>query len=497
MKVTGQARYTADLELPGADGRMLHAVVVQSKVASGSLVAIDVEAALSVPGVHAVMTWQNAPRLKEITTLMSTELDRLLPLQKPEICYKGQAIAVVIADTLVEAQHGASLVIAKVERDNGTPRLSFEAEIPNAPEAKKVGAGEHGTLKQGRPEAAFAQADFQLDRTYATAVTHHNALEPGCAIAAWDEDGRLTVHSATQFTYGDAATLANAFGLGVREGKLRLGMHIAAGVEIGSKVTVVSQFVGGGFGCKGENQYLILAAMAAKMVGLHVKLVLTREQTYTLMPYRSATQQRVRLGSDRDGRLQAILHDSIIQNSNVGAFVEPTGEMTPHLYDCPNIRTTHKLARLNFNAPSWMRAPGVAPGLFALECAMDELAEEAGIDPIEMRLRNYAEVDPATGHEWSSKSLRECYRAGAERDRLVETGEASWHHARGRSSRRIRNGHGRLPDHAISRECTHCPPRERNCGRAKCFPGDRAGRHHSPHSNRRRESNFAGVENQL
>lgn len=415
LKVTGEARYTADLELPTTDGRpMLHAVVVQSNIASGSLIAIDTGAALAVPGVHEVMTWQNAPRLKRVKTLMSTELDRLVPLQKPVICYKGQAIAVVIADTLLSAQHAASLVLPKVERESETPRLSFEGGIPNAPEAKKVGAGEHGTVNRGRPEAALVQAQLQLDRTYQTAVTHHNALEPGCATAAWDQDGRLTVHSATQFTYGDATTLANAFGLGVREGKLRLGMHIAAGLEIGSKVRVISQFVGGGFGSKGENQHLILAAMAAKMVGSPVKLVLTREQTYTLMPYRSGSRQRIRLGSDRDGRLKAILQDSVIQNSNVGTFVEPTGEMTPHLYSCPNIRTVHRIVPLNFNAPSWMRAPGVAPGLFALECAMDELAEVAGIDPIEMRLRNYSEVDPATGHEWSSKSLRECYRAGAE-----------------------------------------------------------------------------------
>jgi xanthine dehydrogenase YagR molybdenum-binding subunit len=414
-KVTGEAKYTGDLRLPAADGQLFHAAVVQSQVSCGKLADIDAEFVLAMPGVRAVMTWRNAPRLKEVTTLLSTELDRLLPLQDPEICYKGQPIAVVIADTLMDAEHAASLVVAKVDNQGKLPKLSFDEEIPNAPEAKKVGAGEHGTLKRGRPEAAFAQAQLQLDRTYTTAVTHHNALEPGAALAAWDQDGRLTVHSATQFTYGDAVTLAHAFGLGVRDGKLRLGAYIAAGVEIGNKVRVVAPFVGGGFGSKGENQYLILAAMAAKMVGSPVKLVLTREQTYALMPYRSAAEQQIRLGSDRDGRLQAVLHDSTIQNSNVGAFIESTGEMTPHLYECPNIRMTHRLVRLNVNAPSWMRAPGVAPGLFALECAVDELAEEIGIDPVEMRLRNYADVDPATGHPWSSKSLRACYGAGAER----------------------------------------------------------------------------------
>ncbi len=361
------------------------------------------------------MTWRNAPRLREVKTLLATELDCLLPLQKPEIHYKGQAIAVVIADTLMDAQHAASLVVAKIDDQGSDPKLSFEDGIPNAPEAKKVGAGEHGTIKRGRPEAAFAQAPVQLDRTFTLAASHHNALEPGCAMAVWGPDDHLTVHTATQFTYGDAVTLAQAFGLGVREGKLRLGAHVTVGMEIGSKVTVVAPFVGGGFGSKGENQYLVLAALAAKFAGAPVKLVLTREQTYSLMPYRSASEQRIRLGSDRDGSLQAILHDSTIQNSHVGAFIESTGEMTPHLYQCGSLRTTHRVVRLNLNAPSWMRAPGVAPGLFALESAMDELAEQIGIDPVEMRLRNYAEVDPATGHQWSSKSLRDCYTAGAEK----------------------------------------------------------------------------------
>ncbi|MFL6414773.1 MAG: xanthine dehydrogenase family protein molybdopterin-binding subunit, partial [Bryobacteraceae bacterium] len=376
LKVTGAARYVADLQSPAIESRVLHAVVVESSVPSGSIAGIETAAALAVPGVFTVMTWRNAPRLKPVKTLLSTELDRLLPLQEPEIFYKGQAIAVVIAGTLANAQHGASMVVARFEGRRESAKLSFQEEIPDAPEAKKVGAGEHGSLKRGRPEAAFARSPVQLDRIYRTAPTHHNALEPGCAIAAWDPDGCLTVHSTTQFTYGDAVTLAQAFGLGVREGRLRLGASIAAGVEIGSKVRVNAPFVGGGFGSKGENQYVVLAAMAAKVSGSPAKLVLTREQTYALMPYRSAAEQRIRLGSDREGRLQAILHDSTIQNSTVGAFIESSGEMTPHLYKCPAMRTTHRVARLNFNAPSWMRAPGVAPGLFALECAMDELAEE-------------------------------------------------------------------------------------------------------------------------
>jgi len=415
LKVTGGARYTGDLQASDTDGRLLHAAVVRSTVSSGSLVAIDVNTALEVPGVRGVLTWCNAPRLKPVTTLMSTELDRLLPLQNPEIHYKGQAIALVVADTPLQANYAASLVTAEYNHDSSERELSFGERIPTAAEAKKVGAGEGGKVKRGRPEADFARSPTQVDRTYSTAVTHHNALEPGCALAMWDPDGRLTVHTATQFSYGDAVALAKAFGLGVREGRLRLGAHIAGGFEIGRKMRVIAPFVGGGFGSKGENQYPLLAAMAAKVAGAPVKVVLTREQTYTLMPYRSAAVQRIRLGSDRSGCLRAILHDSTIQNSKVGAFVESTGDMTPHLYKCGSVRTTHRLVRLNVNAPSWMRAPGVAPGLFALESAMDELAEQAGIDPIEIRLRNYAEVDPATGHQWSSKSLRECYTAAAER----------------------------------------------------------------------------------
>ena len=177
---------------------------------------------------------------------------------------------------------------------------------------------------------------------------------------------------------------------------------------------VVAPLIGGGFGSKGANQHMLLAAMAAKVANAPVKLVLTREQTYAMMPYRSAVVQRLRLGAERSGRLSAVLHDSVVQNSRVGSFVEPVREATPHLYGCQHLSVTHKVARLDINAPGWMRAPGVAPGLFGLECAMDELAERVGLDPVDLRLRNYTPVDPANGREWSSNSLRECYRAAGE-----------------------------------------------------------------------------------
>jgi xanthine dehydrogenase YagR molybdenum-binding subunit len=166
LKVTGGARYAGDLQASDADGPLLHAAVVQSTISSGSLVCIDVDAVMEAPGVRGVLTWRNAPRLKPVTTLMSTELDHLLPLQNPSVHYKGQAIALVIADAPLDAQYAASLVTAEYKHEGSEPELSFQERIPTAAEAKKVGAGEGGKVKRGRPEADFARSPIRLDRTY-------------------------------------------------------------------------------------------------------------------------------------------------------------------------------------------------------------------------------------------------------------------------------------------------------------------------------------------
>lgn len=412
-KVTGKARYTADLTARETGADLLHACVVQSTAAPGRMIRLETSAAGQIPGVRGIVTHHNAARLKKVKTLTAGELDFFLPLQDDLLRYYGQPIAIVVAETLAQARHGVSLITAESE-DDPSASLSFIKGMPHAIEAKKVAGREPGKSSHGSPAASFAAAPVQMDLVYVTACAHHNTLEPAASIAAWDDEGRLTAWHTSQFVYGDAMALAEAFDFGVLEGKGRLGPQLAAGMQMRSKIRVIAPLVGGAFGSKASGSTALLAALAAKAVGAPVKLVLTREQTYAMMPYRSATHQRVRLGARKDGTLLAVLHDSIVQTSKYGGFVEPVGEVTPHLYACDHISTSHTMVPLDTNAPGWMRAPGVAPGLFGLECAMDELAERLSIDPLDLRLHNHADVDPATGRRWSSKSLQECYRRAAE-----------------------------------------------------------------------------------
>ncbi len=411
-KVTGNAIYTGDLdtEIPG--GPLLHAAVVLSQSASGRIEAIHTSEAAAAGGVRAILTHENAPRLKKVKTLTASQIDSFLPLQSNELRFYGQPIAVVIADTLMEAQNAASLIRADYQPEDAP--LHFEALLSEAVDPKKIAAGEPSKEGRGNPEQAFSGAAIQIDLTYHSSAAHHNPIEPGACIAAWDHDGRLTVWNATQWVYGDAMALGEAFNFGPLDKKPRLAPQLIAGVSLGGKIRVIAPLVGGAFGSKSTGVTLLLTAMAARLAAAPVKLVLSREQTYSLMPYRSALIQRIRLGADREGRLSATLHDALVQNSLCASFVEPVGELTPHLYACSNLSTTHKIVKLAVNAPGWMRAPGAAPGAFGLECALDELAERTGIDPVELRLRNYAATDPANNHPWSSKSLKECYRQAGE-----------------------------------------------------------------------------------
>ncbi|MBV8867082.1 MAG: xanthine dehydrogenase family protein molybdopterin-binding subunit [Acidobacteriaceae bacterium] len=412
-KVTGRARYTGDLG-PAHIGRaLLHVAVVQSKCASGWIRQIDIGGAEAVPGFRSAVTHLNAPRLKPVKTLTSSELDAFLPLQDERIRYYGQPVALIAGETLQAAQHAASLV--RVMYECSPAALLLEQQLTHATAVKKVAGREPAMVKRGRPGRAFSTAPVQIEVTYTTKPAHHNPIEPGATIAVWEDETHITAWNTSQFVYGDATTLGQAFGFGPHEQKMRIIPHVTVGVDLGGKIRVIAPLVGGGFGSKGANASLLLAAMAAKVAGAGVKLVLTRKQTYSVMPYRSGVVQRLRLGASPEGRLSALLHDATVQNSTVGSFTEPVGELTPHLYSCEHLRTTHKIVRLNVNAPGWMRAPGAAPGIFGLECAMDELAEKLNLDPVELRLRNYADLDPQSGQNWSSKSLKECYRLAGER----------------------------------------------------------------------------------
>ena len=391
LKVTGAAPYAADIALPAQPA---HAVLVQSTIARGRIVAIETRAAERAPGVIAVMTHENAPRLANPKPGAQQPGEVYPLLQADQIHYNGQHVALVIAESFEEATHAASLVRLRYAATRPVVRLDAALDRLEVPQHFRFGTRPPDS-RRGEPEQAFASAPIQLDATYTTPVEHHNPMEPHAVIAAWEGD-RLTLYHSTQGIFGSRKRVSEL--LGIAE----------------ENIHVISAFVGGGFGAKGSCwPHVTLAAMAARQVGRPVKLVLTRRQMYSSNGFRSKTIQRVRLGAERDGRLVATLHDGVLQTAPFGEFVEPVGLATEIMYSCPNLAVSHRVARINGGMPTFMRAPGEASGMFALESAMDELAYAAAIDPLELRLRNYAERDEHLNLPWSSKALRSCYRKGA------------------------------------------------------------------------------------
>ncbi len=436
-KVTGTGFYTADLNSfeaylhPGeAPLPVLHACVVPAAIAFGRVLHLDPGAAEAMPGVRLVMTPANAPRLKKIRSLLMSEQTKYLPLQDSNVLYHGQPIALVVAETFEIAREAAARV--KVTYSPQPALVNFEKNMSNATPVKKTGAGSQARIERGSPDAAYNNAAVKVQGRYLLQPAHHNAMEPGASVAHWHaEDGltnRLTVVCSTQFVYGEAVALAEAFDIGHKDKMLRIVAQVAVGKEIDSRVRVVAPLIGGGFGSKGGMNHTMLPAMAARLLRQPVKLVLSRQNTFSQMPYRGGLSIHVRLGATPDGTLTSLLQETVIQSSETASFLEPTGEVTPHLYAVENLLVAHTAVCLNTNSPGWMRAPGVAPGQFVLETAMDELGERLGIDPIDLRLRNYAQTDPEGGKEWSSKSLRECYQQGAER--------FGWHRRAARSTER-------------------------------------------------------------
>ncbi|MBV9859810.1 MAG: xanthine dehydrogenase family protein molybdopterin-binding subunit [Alphaproteobacteria bacterium] len=400
LKVTGRAKYAAEFDIPN----LAHAVLVQSTVASGVLVSFDLEAAQAVPGVLAILTPDNAPRLKQIAPAQAETASPVIGvplLQDKKVYYQGQHLAVVVADTLERAQHAAQLV--KMSYQEGEAQTRMQDALDQAYVPKKFRNGRRPPdSRRGDPEAALAAAPIKLDLTYTTPIEHHNPMESHATIALWEGDGdgrKLTVYNATQGIGGTQHALATLFDIKPEQ------------------VRAICPFVGGGFGCKGNTwPHVALTAMAAQQVGRPVKLSLTRPQMYTSNGYRPQTIQHIRIGAGPDGKLLALTHDGLSQMSApvLGEFVEPVGLISEMLYSCPNVAVSHRLVPVNAPLPTYMRAPGEASGSFALESALDELAAAAKIDPIALRLANYAETDEHEGKPFSSKSLRQCYSAGAE-----------------------------------------------------------------------------------
>ncbi|WP_433559352.1 xanthine dehydrogenase family protein molybdopterin-binding subunit [Pseudonocardia xinjiangensis] len=386
-KVTGAARYAADAPVAGA----AHGVMVLSTIARGRVTVLDTRAAESATGVIAVFTHLNMPRLA-VPSSTAGYFKRYLPMQTDRINHNGQPIAYVVAETLEQAQHAATLVTATYESE--PPEVVIAEVMPHAYVPPETFDGPNDIVR-GDPAAGFARADVRVDAAYTTPMHHHNPMEPSATTASWDGQV-LTVHETTQGISRTQASLAAALGIPAAD------------------VIVLSPFLGGGFGAKGPVwPHTMLTAAVAREVRRPVKLVLSRAQTYTSNGHRAAAHQQVRLGATRDGRLTAVEHVTTQQVSRTDETMFNSSEPTRMLYAVPNLRTVQQVVRLDLPTQSFMRAPEAIAN-HGLECALDELATELGLDPIEVRLRNYAEVDPETGAPWGSKNLRECYRRGAE-----------------------------------------------------------------------------------
>ena len=394
LKVAGGAVYAVEHNPDG----IVHGFPVSTTVAGGRVRAIHADAARAVPGVLAVVTRADAPRMAPyvFTDDMIKKVMGPKPvLDRDEVLFHGQFVALVVATTYEVARDAAAMV--RVEFDAAETAPGFDEMAADAYKPRVINGGAEPDTAEGDFEASFAAAAAQVDATYDTPYEHHVAMEPHGAVAEW-VDGRLVLHDTNQGTSPTAASLAATFQLKPEQ------------------VQVVSKFIGGGFGSKfGLHPHAVLAAIGAKVTGRPCKVALTRQHTFTDHGHRSRTRQRVRLGADRGGKLLAIGHDSILQTSLHDEFVEQAGAMTRIMYAAPNRETTHRVARLHTPTPAWMRAPGEAPGSFALESAMDELAVALNMDPIALRLLNEPDVDPESGKPWSSRSMRACLEQGAAR----------------------------------------------------------------------------------
>jgi xanthine dehydrogenase YagR molybdenum-binding subunit len=397
LKVTGLAPYGYEHKLGRAPA---FGYILGASIAKGRIVEIDTGEAERSPGVILVMTHRNAPSQAAFGPAVTPTVPEVFTRARPVLAndrvrYHDEPVALVVAETFEEARGAAGLIRLRYASEPG----AFDLEAPEAdvyrPERTNAGFPTDSNL--GDFDRAFAEAPVKFDTTYATPFESHNPMEPHAAIAEWDGE-RLTVHTSTQTIANIQAGLANTLRIPPQD------------------VRVVSPFIGGGFGSKLiVHPETICAALAARVLGRPVKVALTRQQMFANAGHRPAMRQRVRLGADRDGRLTALAHEVTSATSRFEEFTEQSAVPTRALYAAASRRTTHRLTRLDINRGEWMRAPGEASGLLALECAMDELAEQLALDPIELRIRNEPERDPEHNVPFSSRNLIACMREGAAR----------------------------------------------------------------------------------
>jgi len=388
LKVTGGARYAGEYPTEG----LLHGAVVCSSIARGRIRSIDCNAARAVPGVRLVMSHLNRPPLAadddSYEDQDSADGSSFRPLFNDQVLYSGQPVALVVADDLESARHAATLV-----------RVEYDAE-PHATDLRKnqaeaIPAPAELPGPRGDADGALCSAPVRVEAEYELPVEHHNPMEPHASTVIYQPDGSLLIHDKTQGTLNSQSYLCKVLKLDT------------------AQVRIQAAFVGGAFGSGLRPQFqLPLAAMAALALKRSVRVVLTRQQQFSF-GYRPRTVQRLSLGADVEGRLLALVHQVTGQTSRFERFTSHVAEWSGMLYHCDNVRLSYRLVPLDVYTPLDMRAPGAAEGVYALECAMDELAWAAGVNPLHLRLINYSDVDQNKGKPYSSKALRDCYSEGA------------------------------------------------------------------------------------
>jgi xanthine dehydrogenase YagR molybdenum-binding subunit len=396
-KVTGSARYSGEIALPD----LAYAEIVGAGIASGRITSIDTAQAERADGVAGILSHRNLPKVSMVPLIPSlmggpAPGETFFPMQDDVIHYAGQPVAIVVADSLECAQHAATLV--KISYDEATSVTTIDQGRADAYEPEKIFGGFiPGRIQRGNVDDGLAAAEVRVDAPFRFAANHHNPLEALTTTAMWDGD-QLTLYDSCQGIKAVQLTVAALLGMSP------------------SKVRVLTRYVGGAFGCKAMVwPHVALTALAAQHVRRPVRLALPRGQMFSSCGHREEQEQHLQLGASRDGKLTAIRHHKISITSPFDDWAEPAFGAASQLYACPSFEGVHRLVRGNTMTPTFTRGPGEALGVFTLECAMDELAYQLGFDPIELRLRNIADVDPNTGNPWSSHGLRECYERGARR----------------------------------------------------------------------------------
>src|SRR5438128_3653537 len=396
MKVSGQAQYTSDFQFSGT----LYAVPVEATIANGRIVKLDTSAAGKMPGVRAIFHREIIGKMFRSTLGQGMEgicEERRPPFEDDVVRYYGQYIALAVADTFETAKAAADAVRVTYSKEKPNVETHLEADDDPDSVSTTFGPRDRVDSQRGDADAAFASAPVKLDQTYVTPAETHNPIELHATTAIW-EGSKLTLYDSSQGVVNFRSVLAQMFDLPKEN------------------VRVITKFVGSGFGGKlFPWTHCALAAAAARQLGKPVKLVLSRKMMFQTVGHRPRTQQRVRLGATRDGKLVSLQHDYIYHRSMLAAHHEDCGEATPFQYSVPNLRVTFGRARRNVGAAADMRGPGAVPGLYATESAMNELADRLKIDPVKLRVMNEPKIDEGLGVPFSSRHLLECFELGVEK----------------------------------------------------------------------------------